>query len=190
MKSEEEFSKIGPGWINNLRWDIEEKTAQPEDVELFMRYYCHLYQSPDGIPLEDLREVLRLINQVFDEYLNRKKNKQLKGALDAAFGLTRKQGDRNLEKRNEDIATDIARYRLRGKSVIDAVEMVSGERDELGHSTINEVWRKHKYLAYRRMLLEYKQSGKSLSDEQWGVMERDLSKSNQIFEEIFGSSRK
>jgi hypothetical protein len=190
VKSEDEFSNIGPAWINRLRWDIEEKTAQPEDVEKFIRYYCHLYQSPDGIPPKVLREVCRLINQVFDEYLHRKMKKQRSGVLEAAFGLTRKQGDRNLEKRNEDIATDIARYRLSGYSVTDAVEAVSGERNEMSHSTINEAWRKHKYMAYRRMKLEYKQSGESLSDEQWKIMERDLRKLKQISEEIFGSSRK
>ena len=197
MKSEDEFSNIGPAWINNLRWDIEERTAQPEDVELFMRYYCHLYQSSDYIPADVLSVVLRLINQVFDKYLYLKEEKgQLSGVFEAAFGLTGKQGVRNLEKRDEDIATDIARYRLSGESVIDAVEAVLGERDELGHSTIkghstiNKAWRKHKYMAYRRLLLEYKQSGESLSDEQSKVVERDLRKSNQIFEEIFGSSRK
>jgi hypothetical protein len=113
VKSEDEFSNIGPAWINNLRWDIEEKTAQPEDVELFMRYCCHLYQlyqSPDGIPPKVLSEVLRLIDQVFGEYLERKKKNQFSGAFEAAFGLTRKQGNRNLEKRNENFATYIARW--------------------------------------------------------------------------------
>jgi hypothetical protein len=128
---------------------------------------------------------------VFARYLYLKEEEgQLSGVFEAAFGLTGKQGDRNLKKRDEKIATDIARYRLRGESVINAVEMVSGERDELGHSTINKAWRKHKYMAYRRMKLEYKQSGESLSDDQWKIMERDLRKSNQISEEIFGPSRK
>ena len=190
MKSEDEFSNIGPAWINNLRWEIEEKTAQPEDVELLMRYYCHLYQSPDGIPPKILRAVCGLINQVFDDYLHRKMKKQRSGVLEAAFGLTRKQGDRNLEKRNEDIATDIARYRLSGYSVTDAVEAVSGERDELSHSTINEAWRKHKDMAYLRVRLEYKQNGKSLSDEQMKVMVKDLKKLKQFSNKVFGSSRK
>jgi len=189
--SDDDFSNIGPAWINNLRWDIEENTAQPEDVELLMRYYCHLYQSPDGIPPNILREVCRLINQVFEEYLNRKKNKQLSGVLEAAFGLTGKQGkNRKLEKRNEDIATDIARYRLSGESVTDAVAAVC-VRDDLGDSTIHEAWGKYKDTAYMRAQLEYKQSGESLSDEQWKVMEKDLGKKiKQISDKVFGSSRK
>jgi ABC-type phosphate transport system auxiliary subunit len=190
VKSEDEFENIGPGWIHNLRCDIKENTAQPDDVELLMRYYCHVYQSPDDIPPKVLHQVLQLINQVFDEYLNRKKNKQCSGAIEAAFGLTRKQGDRNLEKRNIDIATDIAKYRLKGESVTDAVEAVSGERDELSHSTINEAWRKYKDRAYIRVQLEYKYSGESLSEKQLKTMERDLKKLNRALKEILGSSRK
>lgn len=41
--NDDRFASIGPAWINNLRWDIEEKTAQKEDVELMMSYYCHLF---------------------------------------------------------------------------------------------------------------------------------------------------
>lgn len=127
---------------------------------------------------------------MFGEYLDRKKKKQVSGVLEAAFGLTRKQGDRNLEKRNVKIATQIARYRLKGESVTDAVEAVSGEEDELSHSTINEAWRKHKDIAYCRVQLEYKYRGESLSDKQIKVMAKDLRKLKQISEEIFGSSRK
>jgi len=83
------MSGLGPAWINNLRWDIEEKTVQPEDVELLMEYYCHLYESDEGIPLDILREIIRLINQAFGEYLERK---HITGALKTAFGFKGKQG--------------------------------------------------------------------------------------------------
>ena len=103
MNSEDEFDNISPWWISNLSCNIEEKTAQPEDVELLMRYYCHLYESPDDFNPKVLREVLRLINQVFAEYLNRKYiKKQESGALDAAFGLTGIQGKQpKLQERDE-----------------------------------------------------------------------------------------
>ena len=193
MNSEEEFENVSPGWINNLRCDIEDKeiAANPDDVELLMRYYCHLYESPDGFPPKVLHQVLRLINHVFDKCLYLKEEEgQLSGVFEAAFGLTGKKGDRKLGGRNEDIATDIARYRLSGKSVTDAVQAVSGERNELSPSIINEAWRKYKDTAYIRVQLEYKRSGKPLSDEQLKIMERDLRKLKQLSEEIFGSSRK
>ena len=49
---EDEFANIGPSWIGNLAFDIRDNTAQPDDVELMMAYYCHLYQSSEGIPLK------------------------------------------------------------------------------------------------------------------------------------------
>jgi hypothetical protein len=84
------FAYLSYSWIDNLRWDIKEKTAQPEDVELMMEFFCYLYQSDEGIPTKILREYSRLFNQVFSEYLNRLKRNQLSGALEAAFGLTGK----------------------------------------------------------------------------------------------------
>ena len=106
--NDDKYFNIGPAWINNLRCDIEEKTAQKEDVELMMEYYSQLFESDEGIPPKILREIQRLMNQVFKEYLNRKANKQFYGSLDAAFGLTRKQGVRNIGQRNEDLATAVA----------------------------------------------------------------------------------
>ena len=59
--SDGRFANIGPAWINNLRGEIEEKTVQPDDVDLMMEFYCHLYESDEGIPLDVLRQVLLLI---------------------------------------------------------------------------------------------------------------------------------
>jgi len=171
--NQEKFENLGPDWINNLRCEIDENTAQREDVKLFMEYYCHMYQSSEGIPLKTLREILKLINQCFSKYLDRK---QFDGALEAAFGLTRKQGDRKLGRRNEDIATDVAKYRLQGKSLTEAVAEVSDQRDDLNHSTINEAWRKFKETAYIRAQIKYGVKGKSLSTKQHKRMQKDLKK--------------
>ena len=174
--NEERFENLGPDWINNLRRDIDEKTAQPGDVQLFMEYYCHLHQSREGIPKKTLREILKLIDQSFNKYLDRK---QFNGALEVAFGFTRKKGDRNLGRRNEDIATDVAKYRLQGKSLADAVTEVSGERDDLSHSIINKAWKKFKETAYIRAQIEYGAKGKSLSKKQFKIMQKDLKKTKQ-----------
>lgn len=171
--NQEKFENLGPDWINNLRCDIDNNTAQPEDVQLFMEYYCHMYQSSEGIPLKTLREILKLISQSFNTYLDRK---QFDGALEAAFGFTRKQGDRKLGRRNEDIATDVAKYRLQGKSLTEAVAEVSDQRDNLSHSAINEAWRKFKVTAYIRAQIEYGVKGKSLSTKQHKMMQKDLKK--------------
>ena len=174
--NEERFENLGPAWISNLRCDIDEKTAQPADVQLFMEYYCHLYQSSEGIPVETVSEILKFINQSFNKYLERK---ETRGALEAAFGFTRKQGDRNLGRRNEDMATDVAKFRLQGKSVTEAVAEVSGQRDDLSHSTINEAWRKYKDTAYIRAQIENGARGKSLSKKQFKIMQKDLKKIKQ-----------
>jgi len=171
--NQEKFENLGPTWINNLRCDIDKNTAQPEDVLLFMEYYCHMYQSSEGIPLKTLREILKLINQSFDKYLDRK---QFDGALEAAFGFTRKQGSRKPGRRNEDIATDVAKYRLQGKSLSEAVAEVSDQRDNLSHSTINEAWKKFKETAYIRAQVEYGVKGKSLSTKQHKMMQKDFKK--------------
>ena len=87
---DERFSNCTRTWINVLGINIETKTAQIEDVELMMGYYCYLFESDHEIP----PEMLGLFNQIFKEYLKRKASNQFYGSLDAAFGLTRKQGDR------------------------------------------------------------------------------------------------
>jgi len=176
MGNDDKFSKCGPAWINSLRRDIDENTARPRDVQLFMEYYCHLYQSSEGIPIETVREILKFINQSFNKYLERK---QFNGALEAAFGITGKQGDRKHGRRNEDIATDVAKYRLQGKSVTEAVEEVSGERGNLNHSIIHEAWRKFKETAYIGAQIEYGVKGKSLSTKQHKIMQKDLKKTKQ-----------
>ena len=184
MNSEEEFENISPGWINNLRCDIKDKeiAANPDDVELLMRYYCHLYESPDDIPPKVLGEIFKILNHVFSKYLYlREEEGQIAGVFEAAFGLTGRKGVRpSNERRNEEIATDVARYRLSGESVIGAVELVSGERDELSHSVINEAWGKHRDLAYMRMQLEYGYDGKELSEKQLETKEKDLRKLKKI----------
>ena len=174
--NQEKFENLSPAWINNLRCDIDENTAQPEDIQLFMEYYCHLYQSSEGIPIKTLHEILKLINQSFNKYLDRK---QFDGALEAAFGFTRKQGDRKSGRRNEDIATDVAKYRLRGKSLSEAVAEVSEQRGNLSHSTINKAWKKFKETAYIRAQIEYGLKGKSLSTKQHKVMQKDFKKMQQ-----------
>jgi len=171
--NEERFENLDPAWINNLRRDIDDEKARPEDVQLFMEYYCHLYQSNEGIPLKALREILKLIDQSFNKYLERKK---FSGALEAAFGFTGKQGDRKLGRRDEDIATDVAKYRLQGKSVADAVNEVSGERDDLSHEAIEKAWSKYKETAYIRAQIQIGASGKSLSTKQFKKMQKDLKK--------------
>lgn len=171
--NQEKFENLGPAWISKLRCDIDKDTAQPEDVQLFMEYYCHLYQSSEDIPLKTLREMLKLIAQSFNRYLDRK---QFDGALEAAFGFTRKRGDRKLGRRNEDIATDVARYRLQGKPLTKAVAKVSDRRDSLSHSKINEAWKKFKETAYIRAQIEYGVKGKSLSTKQHKRMRKDLKK--------------
>ena len=171
--NEDRFENLDPAWINNLRRDIADEKAQPEDIQLFMEYYRHMYQSGEGIPLKALREILKLIDQSFGKYLERK---QFSGALEAAFGFSGIQGDRKLGRRDEDIATDVAKYRLRGKSVKDAVEEVSGERDNLNHETINKAWNKHKETAYIRAQIQIGAKGKSLSTKQFKKMQKDLKK--------------
>ena len=171
--NQKKFENLGPAWINNLRCDIDKNTAQPEDVQLLMEYYCHMYQSSEDFPRKTLREILKLINQSFNKYLDRK---QYDGALETAFGVTRKQGDRKLGRRDEDIATDVARCRLQKKSLTEAVAEVSDQRDSLSHSTINEAWRKFKETAYIRAQIEYGVKGKSLSTKQHKIMKKDLKK--------------
>ena len=72
--NDEIFAHLGPAWINNLRCEIEEKTAQPEDVELMMEYFCHLFELDEGIPPKILHQLLLLMNQAFKEYIDRKAN--------------------------------------------------------------------------------------------------------------------
>ena len=138
------FASIGPAWINNLRWDIKEKTAQREDVELMMSYYCHLldchlFDSKE----KNHYEILKLINQIFEEYLDRTaNNKQMYRTLDAAFGFTGKQGARDVYQRNQEIATDVARYYLRGKSLKSSILKVCLKYN-LGETAVTDAWRFH-----------------------------------------------
>ena len=187
MMDEDEFENIGPSWINNLVFDIRDNTAQPDDVELMMAYYCHLYQSSEGIPPKTLHQFLRLINQVFGEYLERKANNQFSGALEAAFGLTRKQGDRNLEKRNEDIATDVARYHIirRDCSIHNATMKVVKDRD-LKKSTIETAWKHHKVMAIIRVRLELKHQGKDFNPGQLKRAHKIIDPINRKVQQIIG----
>ena len=169
----EKFENLDSAWISNLRRGIDKNTAQPGDLLLFMEYYCHMYQSGRDIPLNTLREILKLINQSFSKYLERK---EFDGGLEAAFGFTRKQADRKLGRRKEDIATDVARYRLKGKSLPEALAKVSARRDNLSHSTIKKAWEKFKETGYIRAQIEYGAKGKSLSTKRHRMMQKDLKK--------------
>ena len=171
--NQDKFENLSPAWINDLRCDIDKNTAQPGDIQLFMEYYCHLHQSSEGIPSKTLHEILKLINQSFNKYLDRK---QFDGALEAAFGFTRTQGDRKPGRRNEDIATDVAKYRLQGKTLTDAVSEVSVQRDDLSLSIINKAWKKYKETAYIRAQIEFGARGNSLSKKQFKKMQKDLKK--------------
>jgi len=160
------FENLGPAWINRIRWEIEENNAQLEDVELMMKYFSNLYHSEDGFPHKHLREYLKLFDQVFKEYFNRKSDNQMYGNLDAAFGLTRKQGDRNLDKRNEDIATDLARHHvLNGDSITNATMKISSECN-LKKTTIEKAWKVHKMMAIHRLKIELKNEGRGFTPEQ------------------------
>ena len=185
--SEDRFANLGPAWINNLRCDIEEKTAQPEDVELMMKFYCHMFESDEGIPREMLQEVSALINQVFKEYLDRK---HITGALEKAFGFKGKQGFQNLYKRNEDIATDVARYYLRRSAIKSAmvegaILKVAKERD-LKKSTIEEAWRGHKVEGIVRYRLELKSQGKDFTLGQIKKAQKIINPINRKIQAITG----
>ena len=163
---DDRFSHLGPAWINRLRGEIEEKTAQSEDVELMMKSYCHLFESDEGIPPDVLRQFLQLINQVFKEYLDRKANRQFYGALEAAFGLTGKQGTRKTDQRNENIATDIARYYLRDKSLKFSKSEV-GIKYKLGRTTIDIAWKNYGLFGIFNVRHELMKAGKDFTIGQW-----------------------
>ena len=101
--SDDQFVNCSPGWLRSLSWDIRDRKAAKEDVELTMKYFCHLQQTSQAIP----NELLSLIEQIFSGYFKRK---HFDGELEAAFGFTGKQGNRKLERRNSDLATDIMRH--------------------------------------------------------------------------------
>lgn len=184
---EDEFENIGPAWINNLRWDIKEKTAQSDDVELMMKYYSHLYQSTEGIPTETLRAFSRLFDQVFEEYFERKEKNQLAGALEAAFGMTRKQGDRNLDKRNQDIATDVARYHIlpRDCSIRNAT-LKTAKKWKLQKSTVENAWKHHKVIGIVRVRLELKHKSKDFTPEQIKRAEKINDPINRKVQQMIG----
>lgn len=171
IEEEDKFFNLGPAWLNNLQWDIKEKSAQSEDVELMMEYLSHLWKSPDGISPKLARAFFGLFDQVFSEYLSRKEANQQSGALDAAFGLTRKQGDRNLERRNEEIATEIAKHHvLLGDSLTNA-KMKVGNSRKLGKTQIEEAWKTHGMMGVIRVQIQLKFDGKKFTT---GQMNRAL----------------
>ena len=156
------FSNLGPAWINYLGWNIAEKTANSEDVELLMSYYCHLFDSEKTIPYE----MQKLINQIFKEYLERTaNNRQMYGALNAAFGLTGKQGVRDVNQRNQKIATDVARHYLNGKSNNFSIDEVC-RKYELGKTTVTDAWRVYKIEGVFNYQRELRNSGKEFSKSQ------------------------
>jgi hypothetical protein len=157
--------------------NIQSNTAEPEDVELMMKYYCHLYDTKEAIP----RELSGLISRIFEDYLDRKSNKQFYGALEAAFGLTGKQGNRNTDKRNFDIATDVARHYLSGRTVLvtNAVMKVTAERD-LGRTTVTNAWKENKYHAVTRIEQEFKKKRIPISARKQKFVEREKGKFDEF----------
>jgi hypothetical protein len=178
--SDDSFTNLGPAWINNLRCDIEEKAALPEDVELLMKFYCHLYESDKDIPLDVLRPFLLLINQAFKEYLDRKANGKSDGALEAAFGLTGIQGTRKTGQRDENIATDIARYYLRGKS-LEFSKTKAGTKYKLGRTTIHEAWKFYGMTGIFNVRHELINAGKDFTKGQWQRALKIENQYNKIF---------
>ena len=105
-------------WAINVISDVQNKTGHRDDVELLMSNFCEIFTSNGDVPIE----LLEWIHHAFTNYLKRK---DTNGALEAAFGLTKKQGYRKLEKRNADIAYKVARYHiLDGSKIRDAVIQV------------------------------------------------------------------
>lgn len=182
---DEQFNKCTRTWINILGLNIGGKAAQVEDVELMLAYFCHLFESNEEIP----REVLSLLNQIFREYLKRKANKQIYGSMDAAFGLTRKQGDRNLDQKNMAIAADVARHHLGGKSITNSVIKVMSER-KLGRTTVYNAWTKNKYSAFRRVENEYRDKGKPITDKQKKLMKKEKERFDQFLKEFLRNTKK
>ncbi len=179
------FSNCNRTWINILGLNIGAKTAQVEDVELMLAYFCYLHEHNEEIP----REMLNLLHQIFREYLDRKANNQFYGSMDAAFGLTRKQGDRNLDKKNMDIAVDVARHHLGGKSITNSVIKVMSER-KLGRTTVYNAWTKNKYFAFVSVENEYREKGKPTTDKQKKLMKKEKEKFDQSLKEFLRNTKK
>ena len=128
--------------------------------------------------------MIEWISHAFREYLHRK---HINGALEAAFGLTKKQGYRKLEKRNKDIAYDVARYYLDGYKIGDSISKVSFER-YLSEKTIEDAWRDKNFNALVRIRQELDSQGKDLTQEQYArglkVLERSLQKTKTKIENL------
>ncbi len=183
--NEEYIPEISRASLLRLQLDIQEKKADKEKVEKAMEYYCSLLESKQDVP----DELLQLIGLIFRRYLGRK---HFHGALEAAFGFTKTQGKRDTEKRDEDIARDIAHYYLRGMSLTNAKQKViedrSKENGPVGKSTVEIAWRKHKETGFIRIRLEKRLDGKDLTDKQKSLVEKALKKKKRQLEH--GSQKK
>ena len=184
MNDQEKFKDCTRTWINILGINIQGNDAQPEDVELMMNYYCHLYDSEDEIP----REILGLINEIFKRYLDRKANKQFYGAMDAAFGFTRKQGDRNIDGRNMDIAADVARHWMGGKSITNAVIKVTAKR-KLGRTTVTNAWNKNKYFALVGVENEYREKQIPINANKKKLIEKEKNKFDKFLQDFLKKTK-
>jgi len=174
---DEKFSNCSPFWLWSLRFDLDDKKNIREDIELVMEYFCHQWAKNEKVP----KEFFQLLNQIFQSYLSRK---QFYGALESAFGFTGKQGERNNEKRDEDLATDIVRLYLAGKSITNAKIIVMRE-SKLGKTTIEDAWRKHKVFAIVRVRIELRYEGKEFTEKQIKLAEKLVKKSNEIFHSLY-----
>lgn len=167
-------------WAKNVFADVRNKSGRKDDVELLMSYFCEIFSSTGDVPIE----MLEWINHAFSEYLHRK---HINGALEAAFGLTKKQGYRKLEKRNEDIAYDVARYYLYGYKIGLSISKVSFERN-LSVKTIEDAWRGNCINAFTRIRLKLDSQGKDLTQKQYArglkVIERSLQKTKTKLENL------
>ena len=180
--SEDHFEECrAPSWLRSVYWDIYDKKADREKVELAMEYFCHLRRSEEQIP----HDMLDLIDFIFTNYLERR---HFNGALEAAFGFSGTQGDRRLEERNERLAIDIARNHLNGRSLKNA-KLKVGEEANLCQSSIEEIWRKHKQTGIIACRIGLQMKGKDFSRTQIVKAEKALAKQHKEIEALLGNSK-
>jgi hypothetical protein len=171
--NEEKFAECSDSWLWSLMFDVRDKEANKEDVELAMEYYCHLFETRQQIPYY----LLKLIDSIFRNYLERR---HFNGALESAFGFKGKQGVRNIGQRNLDIATDVARFHLRGNTIKLSKSKVC-DKYKLGTTAVTDAWGYYNMEGIFNVKRELQKAGKDFTK---GQLKRALKIENQVNRKI------
>lgn len=141
-------NRLSDSKINLIAFDVRDGTASQEDARLLLMEFVESVQD-DRSELRVSRILLEHFRDCFASYLNGERG------IEAALGLARRRSGRPRadDRRHQDIAADVLRERMYGRSLEEAADLVS-ERYHLRETQVRQAWGRWKQTAFVILLQE------------------------------------